>query len=137
MLLNSLILQRVIEQKLHKNARAEPSDLFRITAYHELLNLFNKIIQLSATKLPVHHGSQAMESVALHCESVIVSCDNLHKRLNLDLGEVLIDRVGLDELRRTLEERVYKVGVLGLSLVEKFENSAQESTEKLLEAWKT
>lgn len=126
-LLDSLILQWVIEEELDEDTGAEPPDLLRVAADHEFLDLLDEVVELSAGESPVDDGTEALECIALHGVLWVVCGDDLHEGLDLHLGQAFVDRVVLDKLRGALEERVDEIGVLRLRLAEKLEDSAQKS----------
>lgn len=93
----------------------------------------DEIVEFRADVASVHNGSETLESISLNFQLVDAVLYHLNKRLDLIVGEVLIDRIVSNELRNTLEQRIGEVRVCSLSLLEEFENSVKELLEELAE----
>lgn len=104
MLLNPFILEGIIKKKLDEYSGAEASDLPGVAADHKLLDLLNKVVELGASELSMDNSAQALKSITLHCKLVVICCDDLHEGLDLNLRQVLVDRVVFDQLSGAFEQ---------------------------------
>ena len=65
-LLNSRILQGVLDQKLDENTLAQASYLFLTVAHHHFLDSFHEVINIAAHEFLVDYSPQAGQNVALN-----------------------------------------------------------------------
>lgn len=134
MLFNSIVFERIVEEELDEDGWADSSDWRGGVEHHHFLYLLDEVIQVSTHEPTMNDWSQAWQRIALDCELWNVASDYLHQGLDLDIRQILIDGVCLYQFASAFEQRVDKVRIWCLGLLEQLEDAVQEFSEQLLEA---